>query len=1550
MSMNKEQAIATAKQEVANQIAKYRAKNVISPPPTGLSIARANNKFTLTWKSHGEDYADGIQVQYAIKTKKWGGWESITVGNKATSASFTLDASKYYPNTTKKITGVRFRVRGNTKTHSASFTVSKKYEETVKKKKVTKTYKYTEKVTADAAWSPWADKEMDISPPSAPSISETVSENLSNVTVFAWSAESSASNKKPFTNVEWQTALVKNSNASKGSGYGASHTGSASGSTTQTETPSILADGNSYKRWVRVRSRGIGGASDWKEVAHVYVNAPNSATNVRGSAVKSGGTFTCTATWKTSASSARPIDRINVQYAITVPESGLVCPSGISWSDGIDLAYKNGNDRAKFSVDDTMTEDECLFIRVNTEFNAIYQSNFGKTFGSAILVAAGKLKPPSGVTVTTEEATFKATIKATNNSAVPDTFLAVVYRGSRDPNKQFVVGVIPSGSDTTIVQCPDWSDEGSFSFGVYAVAGTYTKQTRSDGADSYAIKAYSGKPLMKSDTVWEGGEVPLAPSNVTVEPTSVSGSVRVNWDWSWKNATGAEIAWSDHRDAWESTDEPDSYLVSNLYQPQWNIAGLALGTEWYIRVRFVREVADTTVYSPWSELTSASTINLSSPPETPSLNLSSPFVIEGGEITASWAYVSNDGTPQSFAEIREATITDEGITYGRQLITTGTEQSVVINASDVGWETGQTYNLVVKVTSGSGKESEQWSAPVSITVVEKLECAISSTSLVNGLLTEMPLTVTVSHEDGVTHTLAIEREESYYLERPDESVFAGHDGETVALITGNTTGQFTVDLESLIGLIDDGAKYRIVATSSDIYGQSATDDSVTFTVQWAHQALMPESSAYVYDDDYVAIIKVGKPEGALDTDVCDIYRLSADKPVLIMENVELGKWYIDPYPAIGRYGGHRVVYKTANGDYITAENQTAWVDLHGDDYLDAETAIIDWSGDRIELEYNLDLSHSWSKDFKETKYLGGSVQGDWNPAISRTGTVASVALSILDVDTIEKMRRLANHAGICHVRTPDGSSYFADVQVSEDSSYDTGHNVISYSLSITKVDPEELEGMTYGEYWHETKTASGQIASFNDAAENEPLKNLKFHISPIQDLHGYDHPWPEGGGVNQNNPNAPVETFDLTGEGVYRYGHSFAGGISYVIVNQNTQNLYFRIVKADMSDRGTTQTLGSNTHRTVNVASDEILWVFGTTPSDWLSIASNVAVNVGSVTTYAPYSNICPISGWTEIEGVATGFNVWDEEWESGTINVSTGATENNSNRIRSKNFISVKPNTIYCYKQGDDRSVVTGRACFYDIDKKFINGSSSFPSGGSAFYNPVEFTIPANAYYMKFSPSTNYGTTYNHDICINVSDPSKNGTYEPSHITKIPITLPSEAGTVYGGTLDVVSGELTVDRVCHTYEGGTDDVITSYSYDSNNTCFSIRSGVYPHVVTGNGAESISVIKPMCDKLPSIMFDSMRSATQGFASQGNWAPAFAIKVSGLTTAEEYNSWCAENKPQVSWLFATPQTYQLDPTEVKSLLGENHIWCDSGETEVEYLTNIEMYEPEEEEEG
>ena len=49
----------------------------------------------------------------------------------------------------------------------------------------------------------------------------------------------------------------------------------------------------------------------------------------------------------------------------------------------------------------------------------------------------------------------------------------------------------------------------------------------------------------------------------------------------------------------------------------------------------------------------------------------------------------------------------------------------------------------------------------------------------------------------------------------------------------------------------------------------------------------------------------------------------------------------------------------------------------------------------------------------------------------------------------------------------------------------------------------------------EVKTASGSVASFDDGADDVPLKSCTCEIVPQQDLHGYANPWAPGAGSNK---------------------------------------------------------------------------------------------------------------------------------------------------------------------------------------------------------------------------------------------------------------------------------------------------------------------------------------------------------------------------------------------------------------------------------------------------
>lgn len=1032
---------------------------VTTKKPTGLTITRNGQWFTIKWKIGDDNYGDGQQLQYHLSNQKKGKWTSVSIGKSTTSKSIQIKNTDYYPSKSTKLTKITFRIRGNRQEYTKR--ISDKH---------TKHYV--------CSWSDWATKEIALAAPNKPSLSAQLDDELTNKCRFPWSVNVSSDDKKPYTSIEWQSRLsAQGSNVTDGSkltwnntmdGWDSGTSTAASGAIIKTEDTVVLANG-SRSRWVRIRARGIAGASDWVYSKHTYAR-PYQAQISKVEVTKVSSTaYRCAVTWTADSTAAHPIDKTTVQFAKVVPVANMACPAGASWEDANVSKDTQGKDAAVFTIDGQLEADECLFVRVVTEHDSNY------TYSQPKLALSGDLAAPTGLSVVTDSTTHQATVTATNASQVPDSRLAVLYRPNK--GKSLVVGIIAHGSSSVTVKCPDWDDQSSFGFGVYAFVGSAKSDQLSDGVTAYTITAD-----MKSSTVTDGGDVPKAPTGV--DATIIDDTtVRMAWDWNWANAAGAQLSWAEYQNAWTSTEQPETYDVPDLYQSEWDIRNLEIGKTWYIRVRFFTEDAENNItYGPWSD---AVEVNLSTAPATPSLYLSTSVIPETGKVTASWSYISEDGTPQEYAEICEATVNGDTITYGEIIAHATTSQQVTISAEEAGWVSGETHSLCVRVTSAAGRMSEGWSDPVAVSIAEPIEAHITNTTLQNTVIvddedegtqrtvltmTALPIEVGVSGagSSGVT-SLAIERAEDYYMDRPDGKHVDGYAGETIFLHSQTGEDAIGVSVSSLIGSLDDGAQYRLVATVQDGLGQSATD-TLEFEVHWAHQAVIPNATVEIDEDNFVAKITPIAPTGTVSGDTCDIYRLSADRPELIVQDAVFGHTYVDPYPALGEFGGHRVVFKTLNGDYITEDNQPAWLDL-GEaegDILDIEYSIIDFDGDQVLLYYNVDLSHSWSKDFIETKYLGGSVQGDWNPAVSRTGSISATAITITDQEMMRKMRRLALHTGICHVRTRDGSSYAADVQVSEDRDHDDYDKIATFAMAVTRVDPEGFEGIPI-EMWQEVE-------------------------------------------------------------------------------------------------------------------------------------------------------------------------------------------------------------------------------------------------------------------------------------------------------------------------------------------------------------------------------------------------------------------------------------------------------------------------------------------------
>ena len=173
---------------------------------------------------------------------------------------------------------------------------------------------------------------------------------------------------------------------------------------------------------------------------------------------------------------------------------------------------------------------------------------------------------------------------------------------------------------------------------------------------------------------------------------------------------------------------------------------------------------------------------------------------------------------------------------------------------------------------------------------------------------------------------------------------------------------------------------------------------------------------------------------------------------------------------------------------------------------------------------------------------------------------------------------------------------------------------------------------------------------------------------------------------------------------------------------------------------------------------------------------------------------------------------------------------------------------------------------------------------------------------------------------------------------TVIPISWQTEAGTVYGGTLDVTTGVLTVNKVALTFNGSEDWASTTANGHTRQRVNSVLIGIKQ--ITG-GWQTPNLIS---DIYPTKTPNATYAGTVGITNQQNSADLYIMdnRYDYVGSTSDYKTWLSTNNLKVVYELATLQTYQLTPTEVATLLGDNTIWADTGDTEVEYRANTKLY--------
>ena len=527
----------------------------------------------------------------------------------------------------------------------------------------------------------------------------------------------------------------------------------------------------------------------------------------------------------------------------------------------------------------------------------------------------------------------------------------------------------------------------------------------------------------------------------------------------------------------------------------------------------------------------------------------------------------------------------------------------------------------------------------------------------------------------------------------------------------------------------------------------------------------------------------------------------------------------------------------------------------------------------------------------------------------------------------------------------------------------------------------------YGAYI--VKSASGEIASFSDGADDVPMKSCVLQINSQQDLNGYDKPWPAGGSVNMLNTatqesgyiNASGEV--VTDGGISQHsalipvtvGNQYTfSGVTSGVGNKRVHGYNSNGVWVQQLDFAYTASVGEAYSVTVTIPSG-IAYM----KVSYMDLDKRKQVESGAtVTEYRPYANICPINGWQDIDiyddptyGGTVKFNqlLQDTNFNGGSIPSSMTKTYNASTDTLSVS--ATIPSAGYGYVGKYFESVaghyyaISFRASATNVTSLWAKASAdtSYTPGatytGEKVYTVIQQVTEAslNALLGFSAPNgTNVTISFSKANIIDLTEMFGAGN-EPQTAEQLRDILPLDyyaynAGTktnvsavngtpyrvttvqlgqtVYGGVVNPISGELVIDRAIVQVTSAMISGASAYAYSGKNgvsfTAFPVNVDKY----TGSlkGLANVSTIEA-----GAVAKDQyMRFGSANGNKVVYWIGI--LDVLGMTL-DEWKTWANEQTIQLVYPLTTPTTVQLTPAQVATLLGQNNVWSDAGSVAVEY---------------
>lgn len=466
-----------------------------------------------------------------------------------------------------------------------------------------------------------------------------------------------------------------------------------------------------------------------------------------------------------------------------------------------------------------------------------------------------------------------------------------------------------------------------------------------------------------------------------------------------------------------------------------------------------------------------------------------------------------------------------------------------------------------------------------------------------------------------------------------------------------------------------------------------------------------------------------------------------------------------------------------------------------------------------------------------------------------------------------------------------------------------GSTAIDLSGYYTSAETDALLDEKVDKDSFDEQTATDEFTTINGGL----LSECKVALTPNQDLHGYDHPWVGGAGKNKMPITATSQTISGVNITVNDDGSIHASGTATVdiylalgetSVGANTwiascgvvgswssYGIYIR----NITDGETINMIDSQNYTFTLSATKTIRFV--------LLIKSGQTVNTDfypmlrlsteSDPTFAPYSNICPISGHTEVKVGDDGKNRFDpNSYES--FDITGGGAIRYGHEFDSGSYTLINNGT-------------GNSGYFYRIVAKDY---SSYGSSVQIANNTSVNVDVDDAHFLLVFTSTWDDTADKIAVIEGTNEP-----FVPYNGYQVTVNL---GGTYYSGTLDVVSGVFVVDKVkaVTPTRGALDLSGKLYTINfSGGTIHNYDNGV------------IATPYVMCSHLDVDSLAGARDTQRKCICQY----ARGVYIGGYIGEETaLDNMLASADFSIVFELATPTPIQLSPTMVKALVGENHL--------------------------